>query len=94
MENQVLNEVAREKGVDVAQICISWGLQRGIGVLPKSGDKERIARNFKVVQLSESQMDKVGRVATGRGGAKRFVDLRETFGFDVFNDEDEGESEN
>ena len=43
------------------------------------------------MQLSESQMDKVGRVAARWGGAKRFVDLRETFGFDVFHDEDEGE---
>ena len=83
-----MKDIAKEKKVDVAQICISWGLQRAfaIGVLPKSGDNERIKRNFKTVDMSGEEMDRVNAlVEDGREG-KRFVDLVETFGFSVFGD--------
>lgn len=82
----MLKEIAEQKGVDVAQVCISWGLQSGLGVLPKSGSKERIVRNFRTVRLSEEEMERVNGIAEARGGEKRFVDLVEAFGFRVFED--------
>ena len=82
-----MKEIAKEKGVDVAQVCISWGLQKGWGVLPKSGRRERIAGNFRTVRLSEGEMERVDGIAEGSGGEKRFVDLKEVFGFEVFDEE-------
>ena len=36
---------------------------------------------------SEGEMGRVDGIAEGRGGEKRFVDLKEVFGFEVFDEE-------
>jgi len=82
MSNKVLKEIAEKRGVSVAQILISWGLQRGYAVLPMSGNEERIKKNFEVVELSEEEFDAINNVSLGN--RHRFVNLKETFGYDVW----------
>jgi diketogulonate reductase-like aldo/keto reductase len=80
--NPELNELAKKKGVSLAQILIAWGLKRGYAVLPKSSNGERIRSNFLVIELSEEDLGVVNRVAEGR--SDRFVNLKDTFGYDVW----------
>jgi diketogulonate reductase-like aldo/keto reductase len=84
MEDDTIKKIAREKGVDVAQILISWGLRKGWGVLPKSSDARRITRNFQVVELSVGEMKTLDEIEEGKDEGRRFVNPVEIFGFDFF----------
>lgn len=85
MENAALKEIAERKGVTLAQLLIAWGLKRGYVVLPKSSAEDRIRSNFEFKELSEEEFRDVNKVAEGR--STRFVDLRDTFGYDVWPEE-------
>ena len=42
LENDVLIQMAKKHNKSTAQICIRWGIQRGIVMLPKSVTPSRI----------------------------------------------------
>jgi len=84
--NPVLNEVAKHRGYSLAQLLLAWGLRRGYVVLPKSSTPERIESNFLVPELSDEDFEAVESVSKGRH--VRFVNMRDTFGYDVWQDED------
>ncbi|CAG8976890.1 hypothetical protein HYALB_00003501 [Hymenoscyphus albidus] len=87
LADPVLQEMAREKRCEVAQICIAWGLKRGYVVIPKSGNPARVRKNFEVVELSEEEIEKVGGVAKTLGNGdvgKRYVNPVGLFGFDIW----------
>ena len=42
-----VREVARETGLRESQVVLSWGVQRGLVVLPKSVHRSRIEDNLK-----------------------------------------------
>lgn len=88
-ENAALNAVASKTGHNLAQVLIAWGLRRGYVVLPKSSTPERIESNLDVPELGEEEFQEIERVARGRH--VRFVNMKETFGFDVWPEESEGE---
>ncbi|KAF8501241.1 Aldo/keto reductase [Hysterangium stoloniferum] len=54
--NTTLQEVAKKEDCSVSQILISWAVQRGTIVIPKSEKEERIRDNIKLVTLSDSSM--------------------------------------
>ncbi|KAI5865614.1 NADP-dependent oxidoreductase domain-containing protein [Durotheca rogersii] len=80
-----LNAVARRAGRDLAQVLLAWGVRRGYAVLPKSATPARIASNFDVPALSDADFDAVEAVARGRH--VRFVNMKDTFGYDVWPEE-------
>ncbi|GIZ49753.1 hypothetical protein CKM354_001278000 [Cercospora kikuchii] len=51
--------LAKKAGLDVGQLLVSWAVQRGTVVLPKSVTKSRIESNFKVTELSPEIFDAV-----------------------------------
>lgn len=83
--NPTLVGVAEESGHTLAQVLIAWGLRRGYSVLPKSSNPARIESNFKVPELTDAQFEAVNRVAEGRH--VRFVNMKDTFGYDVWPEE-------
>ena len=85
--NPTLNKIAEEGGHTLAQVLIAWGLKRGYVVLPKSGNPGRIESNFKEIVLTEGQFEAVNKVAEGRHA--RFVNMKDTFGYDVWPEEAE-----
>ncbi|KAF2280079.1 Aldo/keto reductase [Westerdykella ornata] len=85
-----LNEVATRSGHTLAQVLLAWGLRRGYVVLPKSSTPERIESNFLVPELSDEDFEAVQSVAKGRH--TRFVNMKDTFGYDVWPEEKEGEA--
>lgn len=88
--NATLNEVARRSGHTLAQVLLAWGLRRGYVVLPKSSTPERIESNFLVPELSDEDFEAIQSVAAGRH--TRFVNMKDTFGYDVWPEEKDGET--
>ncbi|KAF2133512.1 Aldo/keto reductase [Dothidotthia symphoricarpi CBS 119687] len=87
--NTKLNEVAQRSGHDLGQVLLAWGLQRGYVVLPKSSTPKRIASNWLIPVLSKEDFEAVEEVASGRH--TRFVNMKDTFGYDVWPQEANGE---
>jgi len=83
--NSTLNSIAKKGGNTLAQVLIAWGLRRGYVVLPKSSTPSRIVSNFKTVELSVEDFEAVNNVAKGRH--TRFVNMKDTFGYDVWPEE-------
>ena len=84
-ENKTLNEIAEKGGNTLAQVLIAWGLRRGYVVLPKSSNPKRIVSNFQSIELSDADFEAVNKVAEGRHF--RFVNMKDTFGYDVWPEE-------
>lgn len=61
LENPVIREVAENHGASAGQILISWALQRGTSVIPKSVNPARIAENFRAesIELSPGEMTRI-----------------------------------
>lgn len=83
--NKELIAVAEKNGWTLAQVLIAWGIRRGYAVLPKSSNETRIKGNAQLVQLSEEDFEAVNKVASGRWS--RFVNMKDTFGYDVWPEE-------
>jgi diketogulonate reductase-like aldo/keto reductase len=75
-QNEVLVSLARKHQKSVAQIVLRWLTQRGIGAIPKSVRRERIAENFDVFgfQLSSDDMQAIAALDTGKS---LFLDHRD-----------------
>ncbi|RYC59065.1 hypothetical protein CHU98_g7154 [Xylaria longipes] len=83
--NKTLNEVADRSGHTLAQVLLAWGLRRGYVVLPKSSTPSRIESNAQIPELSDEDFGAVQQVAEGRH--TRFVNMKDTFGYDVWPEE-------
>ena len=57
LSNNVLCDMARKNGVSPAVLCLAWEISRGISVIPKSSNPERIAQNLEALNLSLSEED-------------------------------------
>nr|WOD45495.1 Glycerol 2-dehydrogenase (NADP(+)) [Trichoderma atroviride] len=64
------------------RVLLAWGLKRGYVVLPKSSTPSRIESNFIIPELSEEDFAAIQKVAEGRH--VRFVNMKDTFGYDVW----------
>lgn len=84
-DNKTLKDIAERRGYTLAQVLIAWGIRRGYCVLPKSSTPSRIESNFKSVELTDEDFADVNAVAEGRHF--RFVNMKDTFGYDVWPEE-------
>lgn len=84
-ENATLKNIAERRGYTLAQVLIAWGIRRGYVVLPKSSTPSRIDSNFKSVELTDEDFADVNAVADDRHC--RFVNMKDTFGYDVWPEE-------
>ncbi|BCS24986.1 uncharacterized protein APUU_41430S [Aspergillus puulaauensis] len=70
MTDPAIQETAKKNGVSPATILISYHVNRGVVVLPKSVTENRILSNSRVISLSGDDMDALNRLAA-QGKAKR-----------------------
>ena len=71
LDNEMLQEMAGQYGVSVAQLCIRYAIQRGIVPLPKSSAMERMKQNQDVFgfEITEEDMYRLGTMPqTGWSG--------------------------
>jgi alcohol dehydrogenase (NADP+) len=72
LENEIIKELASKHGVTPAQVLISYSVNRGIAVIPKSVNQQRIIQNLAAidVNLDRGDMEKLENIGT----AYRFID--------------------
>ncbi|KAL2355357.1 NADP-dependent oxidoreductase domain-containing protein [Cryomyces antarcticus] len=85
--NATLKHLAKKGGNTLAQVLIAWGLRRGYVVLPKSSTPSRIESNFESIELTDGDFEAVNKVSEGRH--TRFVNMKDTFGYDAWPEEAE-----
>ncbi|KAM9892282.1 hypothetical protein OXX79_010125 [Metschnikowia pulcherrima] len=71
--NETIVEIAKKNNVDAGQVLISWGVQRGTVVLPKSVKEKRLISNLKTFTLSEEDFRAVDTLSE-KYGVQRTVD--------------------
>ena len=65
--NHTLLEIGEKYGKSVAQVVLRWNVQRGVVVIPKSVNKERIEENLNIwdFTLSKNDMDQIAKLDIG-----------------------------
>ncbi|KAI0727164.1 NADP-dependent oxidoreductase domain-containing protein [Fomitopsis betulina] len=79
--------VAKELNITAAQAIISWHVQRGTVVLPKSVTPSRVKENLHISKLPDGLFVKLEKAATSHP-PQRMVNPSKTYrlGFDLFDD--------
>ena len=68
-----------------AQVMLSWAVQRGTSVVPKTVKEDRLKENFTLSKLSEEHFDVVNTI-TDEMESIRFLDPSRHTGFDIFDE--------
>ncbi|KAF8752144.1 reductase [Rhizoctonia solani] len=86
LKNPVVQDIAKDLKITPAQVIISWHVQRGTVVLPKSVTPSRVEENLHIFKLPEEQFEKLEKAAASHP-PHRVVDPSKSWGVDVFEDE-------
>lgn len=64
LENTTIAEIANARGLTSAQVLISWAIQRGTSVIPKSVNTARLQQNFDAttISLTSEDMEKIAKL--------------------------------
>ena len=67
LADEVITAIADAHGVSSAQVILRWDLQRGIVVIPGSGNPEHIKENLDLFnfELTDEEMDKINALDRG-----------------------------
>ena len=85
-EDEAIVSIAKTRGVGTGNVMLSWGVQKGWSVIPKSITPARIASNLRDnFELTAEEMEKIDGLAKARPW--RFN--RPNWGLVVFHDDDE-----
>ncbi|KAK2744315.1 hypothetical protein FQN55_006829 [Onygenales sp. PD_40] len=79
-------EIASTYGKSPAQVLLSWAIQRGTSVIPKTVREDRMVENRGVFRLSDEDVTSINGIP-GVKGAVRFLDPKGHIGFDIFDEE-------
>ena len=65
--DETIRAIAEAHGVSAAQVILRWDLQRGIVVIPGSGNPEHIRENLDLFgfELTEAEMEQIGALDRG-----------------------------
>lgn len=66
-------------------MILSWAVQRGAAVIPKTSDENRLAENIGLSGLSEVHCEKIDHLS-GETGNVRYLDPAGHIGFDIFSE--------
>lgn len=72
LEQPVVQKIAESHGATAAQVLISWSIHRGIAVIPKSTNEQRISQNFEAaeLELTNQELEHIDAIQSGF----RFID--------------------
>lgn len=86
-------EVTKQAGVTPAQVCLSWAVQRGIPIVPKSVQRAHLEQNLHLTRLPDDLFKIVDTVSSEKGPI-RFLDPSRHTCFDIFDEENDQPVEN
>lgn len=68
LEHPVLAEIARNRQKSVAQVILRWHINRGVIIIPKSSNLQRIKENSEIFDfdLNDEEMDRIRQLDTGK----------------------------
>ncbi|AEO67579.1 uncharacterized protein THITE_2150738 [Thermothielavioides terrestris NRRL 8126] len=87
-EDPTILRVAIECGMTPAQVCLSWAVQRGIPVIPKSVQEEHMKQNLQLKRLPDDAFRAVDDITLKRRPI-RFLDPSRHLGFDIFDEDND-----
>ncbi|PON83766.1 Aldo/keto reductase/potassium channel subunit beta [Trema orientale] len=69
MDCEVLQQIAKEKGKTIAQVCIRWVYEQGVSLLVKSFNKERMKANLDIFdwKLTAEDSRKISQIPQRKG---------------------------
>ena len=84
--NPLLKEIAKRHGKTVGHVILRWLNQRGIVIIPKSVNRERIVENFNIldITLSEEEMKAISKLDTGKSPIYDDMDLQTVRGIGTY----------
>ncbi|SPO23259.1 probable GCY1 - galactose-induced protein of aldo/keto reductase family [Ustilago trichophora] len=62
-EDKDLNEIAQKHDTTAANVALSWNVQRGVSVAPKSTNEKRMKQNITLLKLSDEEMKQVDNIS-------------------------------
>ena len=75
LSNRTVQQIAAQVGRTPAQVLLRWGLQRGIVVIPKSTNRDRIKANAEIFGFTLSEQEMAALDALDRtGGTERALE--------------------
>jgi len=80
MTNDLFADIAKAHGCGVGAVSLSWAVQRGIAVIPKSSSPSRIEENIRLVTLSNAEMDRMNEAHTTLGPLRLAGSMKNTDG--------------
>lgn len=87
-EDPTVVEIADKAGITPAQVCLSWAVQKGIPIIPKSVQEVHLKQNLALTRLSDELFSAVDHLSS-RSGPIRFLDPGRHLGFDIFDEEND-----
>ncbi|KAL2519433.1 NAD(P)-linked oxidoreductase superfamily protein [Abeliophyllum distichum] len=68
LDSPVINQIAKARGKNAAQVALRWEYEQGIGVVMKSFNKDRMKQNLEIFNwsLSDEELKKIGEILQGR----------------------------
>lgn len=78
-------DIAVECGKSSAQVILSWSVQRGTSVIPKTVHEDRLIENLGLFKLNDVQLNKINRLSI-EAGTVRYLDPTGHIGFDIFDE--------
>lgn len=62
-EDKDLKEIAKKHDTTAANVALSWAVQRGTSVAPKSTNEQRMKQNITLLKLSEEEMQQINNIS-------------------------------
>ncbi|MCJ1316179.1 hypothetical protein MMC15_001499 [Xylographa vitiligo] len=85
LHNSQILKIASVSGRTPGQLALSWAIQRGTAVIPKTSNELRLAENLEVTALNEKDFEIINGLAR-EAGPIRYLDPCGHVGFDVFDE--------
>ncbi|KAM0177488.1 hypothetical protein ACHAPC_008782 [Botrytis cinerea] len=80
-------QIAAQTGMTPAQVILSWAVQRGTSIIPKTSNESRLSENLCTAPLSEEHFAIIDGLATTiESGPVRYLDPSKHLGFDIFDE--------
>ncbi|RPA81634.1 Aldo/keto reductase [Ascobolus immersus RN42] len=88
LKDPLVASLAEKYKVEPSTILLSWALQRGTSIVPKSTKLDRIVLNTKIIELSQEDFDKVEWLKAD-GEELRFNDPKGHIRFDIYDEKND-----